>query len=89
TRDLCPGGGARRRFLVASFVPALWASALALVAALARVPAVLGASESWSGALMRSVLVGIGYLPALWWFGRGVGLKRLAREWLLARRLPA
>ena len=89
TRDLCAGGGERRRFLVASYVPALWGSALALGAAFARVPAVLGAAESWTGALARSALIGIGYLPALWWFGRGVGLKRLAREWLLARRVPA
>jgi len=39
--------------------------------------------------MLRSAAVGLGYAPALWHFGRGVGLKRVAREWLMARRLPA
>ena len=73
----------RRAFLIASFVPALWASALVL-AALA-----FGPSESWTGALARSAAVLLGYLPALGWFGRGLGLVRLVREWLIARPAPA
>ena len=82
TRELFPPGGGRRRFLAASFVPALWASALALAACR------IGPAESWPSAVARSAAVIVGYMPALWWFGRGVGLKRLAREWLLARLVP-
>jgi len=82
TRELFTRGDERRRFLFASFAPALWASALALVACR------VGPETSWPAALARSVAVSAGYLPALWWFGRGVGLRRLAREWLLARQVP-
>jgi O-antigen/teichoic acid export membrane protein len=82
TRELFAPGAGRRRFLAASFVPALWASALALTACR------IGPAESWLAALARSAAVAVGYLPILWWFGRGVGLKRLAREWLLARLVP-
>ena len=82
TRELFPPGAERWRFLAASFVPALWASALALAASR------IGTEASWPAALARSVAVSAGYLPALWWFGRGVGLKRVAREWLLARTVP-
>jgi O-antigen/teichoic acid export membrane protein len=82
-RELFAHGAERRRFLLASFVPALWASALALVACR------IGPEASWPAALARSVAVTAGYVPVLWWFGRGVGLKRLAREWLLARQVPA
>ena len=82
-RELFERPGERRAFVIASYVPALWASALVL-AALA-----FGPTESWTGALARSAAVLLGYLPALWWFGRGVGLLRLAREWLIARPVPA
>lgn len=82
TRELVAPGAGRLRFLAASFVPALWASALALAACR------LGPEVSWPAVLARSLAVCAGYLPALWWFGRGVGLKRMAREWMLARLVP-
>jgi O-antigen/teichoic acid export membrane protein len=81
-RELFAPGAERRRFLVASFAPALWASALALAACR------VGPEASWPAALTRSAAVTAGYLPALWWFGRGAGLKRVAREWILARQVP-
>jgi len=82
-RALFDRPGARVAFVVASFVPAFWASALSLGAER------LIPSESWSAALARCAAAVAGYLPVLWWFGRGVGLKRLAREWLAARPAPA
>jgi O-antigen/teichoic acid export membrane protein len=78
-RELFAAAAARRDFLIASFVPALWAAALVLGAA-AWVRA-----GGWAGALARSAIAGVGYLPVLWWLGRGVGLRRLAREWLAPR----
>jgi hypothetical protein len=81
-RELFTRGAERRRFLIATFLPAFWASAMALTAS------GIGPEASWSAALARSVAVTVAYLPALWWFGRGVGLKRVAREWLLARQVP-
>ncbi len=82
TRELCASGAERRAFLVASFVPAVWGAGLALASCR------VGPESSWAAALARSLAVAAGYLPALWWFGRGVGLKRLAREWVLARLVP-
>jgi O-antigen/teichoic acid export membrane protein len=70
-------------FAVASFVPALWAGFLA-IAACAR-----GGGASAPAALLATGAILAGYLPALWWFGRGVGLRRLAMEWLGARPAPA
>jgi hypothetical protein len=81
-RELFTRAAERRRFLVASFVPALWASALALAACR------IGPGASWPWALARSVVVTAAYLPVLWWFGRGTGLKRVVREWILARQVP-
>jgi O-antigen/teichoic acid export membrane protein len=78
-RELHERAAERLDFALASFLPALWAGALALAAA------AVGPPESPAASLVRSVAVFVGYLPALWWFGRGVGLKRLASEWLAAR----
>ena len=88
-RELFVAHAERWSFLAGSFAPALWGAALALAATQLPAAAALGAAESWGGALLRSAAVGLGYAPALWHFGRGVGLKRVAREWLMARRLPA
>jgi hypothetical protein len=70
----------RLGFALASFVPVLWAGALAL-AACASVGAGSGAAP-----LLLSCAVVVAYLPVLWWFGRGVGLGRLARGWLAGRK---
>jgi O-antigen/teichoic acid export membrane protein len=80
---LCVDWAERLRFAAASFVPALWAGALAIAACS------IGAQESPMVAALRSAAVAVAYLPVLWWFGRGVGLLRLAREWLAGRVVPA
>ncbi len=80
---LCAGPGGRLRLVAGSLLPALWAGGLALGAC------AIGRPESAGAAALRSAAVGVGYLPALWWFGRGVGLRGLAREWLTGRVSPA
>ena len=80
---LCPRPGDRLRLVASSFLPAAWAGALALLAC------ALGAPDSAGAALVRSGAVALAYLPVLWWFGRGVGLRGLAREWLSGRVAPA
>ena len=69
----------RLGFALASFVPALWAGALALA-----VCASVGAGSGGAPVLLSCAVV-VAYLPVLWWFGRGVGLGRLARGWLAGR----
>jgi O-antigen/teichoic acid export membrane protein len=76
---LCASLAERARFVAASFVPALWAGGAALAAC------AVGGPESPGGALLRSLAVTVAYLPVLWWFGRGVGLRRLVHEWLAGR----
>lgn len=66
-------------FVLASFVPAAWAGALALAAC------ALGPPESAASAALRSLAFLAGYAPALWWFARGIGLRTLATDWLAAR----
>jgi O-antigen/teichoic acid export membrane protein len=66
-------------FVIASFVPALWAGGLAIAAC-----SIAGAGSPGTAALLSCALV-IAYLPVLWWFGRGVGLGSLARSWLAGR----
>jgi hypothetical protein len=39
-------------------------------------------------ALVRSLAVLVLYLPILLTLGRGVGLRRMTREWLTGRRVP-
>ncbi|HYM81460.1 MAG TPA: oligosaccharide flippase family protein [Candidatus Limnocylindria bacterium] len=80
---LFAGASGRVGFAVQSFVPALWAGGLALAAC------AVGPAESVAAALARTAAVGLGYVPVLWWFGRGVGLRRLAHEWLAPRPSPA
>jgi O-antigen/teichoic acid export membrane protein len=80
---LCTGSAERLRFVAASFVPALSAAGLAFAAC------AIGAAESPAVAALRSAAIVIAYLPVMWWFGRGVGLRRLAREWLAGRVAPA
>jgi O-antigen/teichoic acid export membrane protein len=76
---LCDTVGERWRLAASSFGPVLWAGGLVL-------------GLSWSGrhdsapaALARSAAFVAAELPALWLFGRGVGLVRLWREWRDAR----
>ena len=76
---LCATVPERLGFALASFAPALWAGASALAAC-----AVPG-SGSGGTPLLLSCAVVAAYLPVLWWFGRGVGLGRLARSWLAGR----
>jgi len=83
SRELCAGPVERLRFALASFVPALWAAFLAL--ALGR----LGDPFAARDAALRGAAFVLGYLPALWWFGRGLGLKRLAADWLTPRPATA
>src|SRR5439155_736245 len=71
---LCASLGERLGFLAASFVPAGWAGGLALAAC------AFGANESPLTATLRSAAVAVAYLPALWGFGRGAGLKRLVQD---------
>ena len=75
---LHPIRAARGMFLAASFVPALWGAALALGAC------ALGGGGV-TAALVRSLVVLAGFAPVVWWFGRGLGLRRLARAWLPPR----
>lgn len=80
---LCANAGERLAFTVLSFVPALWGAGLALAAC------AVGHGETVGAALVRSLAILAGYLPVLWWFGRGAGLRRLAHEWLSGRVAPA
>jgi hypothetical protein len=82
-RELFDAGSTRTAFVLASAVPALWGGALALAAS------GIGDSESIGATLLRSAAVTLGYLPVLWWFGRGLGLRRLARDGIVARPLTA
>lgn len=65
----------RAAFIGASFAPAVWAAALALLAC------ALG-GEGLLAAATRSVAVLAAYAPVGWWFGRGLGFRQLARAWL-------
>ncbi len=70
----------RWRLIAQSFMPAVLAIAavwLALEAFRALDPL---------STLGRTVVFTAGYAPFFWWFGRGVGLSTLLREWLAARR---
>ncbi len=76
---LCDTAPERLRLAATSFVPPVWAGGLAIASC------AVGAPESVVDAALRSVAVVVGYAPVLWWFGRGVGLGRLARAWLAGR----
>ncbi len=75
-RALAAEARARRTLMVASLGPALWAGAVVL--ALAAVGGESAAAAAW-----RSAAFVAAYAPALILFGRGLGLKRALREWLL------
>jgi hypothetical protein len=80
-----PTAGARLRFAVRSFVPPLWGAGLAL-AGCAWLERRAGSPAPAAGpALLLSIAVLAGYLPVLWWLGRGIGLGQLARGWLSGR----
>jgi O-antigen/teichoic acid export membrane protein len=81
---LCAGAGDRLGLVATSFVPAAWAGAVTLAAC-----AWIGGSESVGVAALRTAAALLAYLPVLWGFGRGVGLRALAREWLARRVAPA
>jgi O-antigen/teichoic acid export membrane protein len=80
--ELCASLGQRLAFLATSFVPALWAGGAAWVAC------GIG-DDSLAAAVLRSLAVLIACAPMVAWLGRGAGLKRLAREWLAGRTVPA
>jgi O-antigen/teichoic acid export membrane protein len=75
-RTLAGDAAARRGLVVATLGPALWAAALALALAPAGGGGV--AAATWHSAVFVA-----GYAPALLLFGRGLGLRRALREWLL------
>jgi O-antigen/teichoic acid export membrane protein len=80
---MCASRSEWTAFMAASFLPAAWAGASALAAC------AIGGPETMAAALLRSLAVVAAYLPILWVWGRGVGLRHLVREWLLGRRVPA
>jgi O-antigen/teichoic acid export membrane protein len=75
-RDLRPGPGGRLEFAMSSFLPAAWAAVIAFVACR------VGPAESVLAAGTRTAAVGLAYAPVLWWLGRGLGLRSLARQWV-------
>jgi len=79
--EMCASRGERPGFVVASLLPALWAGASALAAC------AIGGGETVAAALLRSLAVAALYLPILLSLGRGVGLRRMTREWLSGRRV--
>jgi O-antigen/teichoic acid export membrane protein len=79
---LCSGAAERAALIASSFVPAVWAGGTALAAC------AFGGHDPVRDALLRSLAVALAYLPIVWTFGRGVGLRRLAREWRAGREVP-
>jgi O-antigen/teichoic acid export membrane protein len=79
---MCAGAGERPGFVVASLLPAMVAGASALAVC------AFGGAETVPAALLRSLAVVVLYLPILLTLGRGVGLRRMTREWLTGRRVP-
>lgn len=77
--ELYPTPAERARFVVTSFAPA---------AAAAAVFVAVWPLRSSVGLATVAALFVVGYLPVLWWFGRGIGLKQLAQEWLAGRPSP-
>ena len=76
-RDLRPGGpGGALVFAVSSFLPALWAAAVAFAACR------VGPAASVPAALARTAVVALVYAPVMGWLGRGVGLRALAGQWV-------
>ena len=67
--------GRRLWFVIASFLPAVWAGGLALAGC------ALAGTVTAPRALAISVALLVAYLPVLWWLGRGIGLARLVRGW--------
>jgi O-antigen/teichoic acid export membrane protein len=82
-RELFETNPERWWFAAASFVPALGAGGLALILG------TVGPATSPGAALARTAVLALGYVPILWWFGRGVGIVRFARQWLSPRPSPA
>jgi O-antigen/teichoic acid export membrane protein len=74
--DLRPGPGGWLAFVVSSFLPAVWAAAIAFAACR------VGPAESVLAAGARTVVVAFVYAPLLWWLGRGLGLRALAGRWV-------
>jgi len=75
-RDLRPGPGGRLAFGVSSFLPAVWAAAVAFAACR------VGPAESVLAAAARTAAVAFAYAPVLWWLGRDLGLRALASRWV-------
>jgi hypothetical protein len=76
------GAGEAVAFVASSLLPAAWAGGAALAVCAA------GGTDPVRDALLGSLAVAAVYLPVLWWLGRGVGLRRLVREWLAGRPVP-
>ena len=72
-RMWCEGTAARARLLAASFVPPAWGALLTLAVCRA------GDGSAWSVALVRAAALLAAYAPAVAFFGRGLGLRRLGR----------
>jgi O-antigen/teichoic acid export membrane protein len=79
---LSVGAGEAVAFVASSLLPAAWAGGAALAVCAA------GGTDPVRDALLGSLAVAAVYLPVLWWLGRGVGLRRLVREWLAGRPVP-
>lgn len=79
---MCASPGERPGFVVASLLPALWAGITGVAVC------AFGGAETVPAALLRSLAVAGLYLPILLTLGRGVGLRRMTREWLTGRRVP-
>jgi O-antigen/teichoic acid export membrane protein len=71
----------RLRFVAASLVPALWAGGLVMLHDR------LAPGDALGTAAAGTLAVAVLYLPVLWAFGRGIGLRQLAREWVAPRAL--
>jgi len=65
-RGLFPGGGERRAFAVASFLPSVWAGTAVFTACC------WGDEASVRTAALRTATVVLACAPLLWWLGRGL-----------------
>jgi O-antigen/teichoic acid export membrane protein len=76
--------GARERVacVVRTFAPAAWMTALVVATA-------FGRAEAPGSIAVRTLIVLALYAPVAWWMGRGLGIGRLAGEWITRRPASA